>query len=210
MLSSDAQGIGALKRAAVAAACSEWVVELDADDLLHPSALERVLEAGGDFVYSDFAEFQTNESRWPGYPYRGWHSYAVTFEGRELLAMRARPLTEKNLGSIGWAPNHLRAWRREAYDRVGGHDPALALADDYDLTLRMFLSGARFVHVPECLYFYRVHPDSTVKTQREALRAAADSVSLRYRTALSESFARRAPSLPRSSTRGRAFSWLDR
>ncbi len=75
--------------------------------------------------------------------------------------------------------NHLRAWRREFYEQLpghgydlnnrhgqlekkgepftGGHDASLKYCDDLDLVQRTYLHGGKMVHVPECLYFYRVH-----------------------------------------------------
>src|SRR5262249_11435112 len=163
----ELEGVGRLKRMLCDLSQRPWIVELDADDLLVPTALERIAHAfagGADFVYSDFAEFQDNtwNARWANYPYGeryGWRSYPFTYEGHELVAMSAPPVTAHNLRLVDWSPNHVRAWVKHVYDRVGGHDPARDLADDHDLVVRFFLAGCRFAHVPECLYVYRVHGD---------------------------------------------------
>ncbi len=180
----ELEGVGALKRALCELAERPWIVELDADDLLSPVALERLAEAftsGAEFVYSDFAEFKdgTWERRWKDYPYGeryGWRNYPVVFEGHELLAMHAPALTAQNLRTIEWCPNHVRAWTKSAYEAVGGHDPARAVADDHDLVVRFFLAGRRFVHVPECLYFYRVHDENTVGRRNAAIREGTNDV----------------------------------
>ncbi len=180
----ELEGVGALKRALCEMAQRPWIVELDADDLLSPVTLERLSDAfstGADFVFSDFAEFKdgTWDARWHAYPYGeryGWRSYPVVFDGHELVAMRAPPVTAHNLRLVEWAPNHVRAWTKSAYDRVGGHDPARLVADDHDLIVRMYLAGCRFAHVPECLYFYRVHGDNTVSQRNAAIRQATNDV----------------------------------
>lgn len=160
MFRSDLEGVGALKRLACDLCTGDILLELDHDDLLHCQALERVVHAvsnGADFVYSDFAEFK--DGTWEPNPYHarfGWKGYPVTFQGHELVAMQA-PEDPVAWRRIEWAPNHLRAWRREFYEKVGGHDPSLFFADDHDLVLRSYLAGGSCVRLAQCLYFYRVH-----------------------------------------------------
>jgi SAM-dependent methyltransferase len=180
---AEIEGVGALKRMLCALAASR-IVELDADDILVPTALDKIGEAfdgGADFVYSDFAEFQdgTWGAAWDAYPYGaryGWTFYPVERCGHTLLAMHAPPVTAHNLRLIDWCPNHVRAWTREAYDSVGRHDPALHVADDHDLIVRFFLAGKHFAHIPECLYLYRVHAGNTVGTHNAAIRAGTEAV----------------------------------
>lgn len=195
-------GVGALKQYACGLAKGALLVELDADDELTPGALSRVaraFEKGADFVYSDFAEFRNEDgvrrSRWDGYPYSsayGWQSYGASMghtkpgKGRVYEAMCAPPATAHNLRLVDWSPNHVRAWRRETYERVGGHDPSLAVADDHDLCVRMYLAGARFHHITECLYLYRVHGDNTVATRNAEIRAGTWRNYERYIWALAQ------------------------
>ena len=163
---SELEGVGALKRRCCELASSPFIVELDNDDLLEPTALEKILKtfeegAGVDFIYSDFAEFRDDGERgwtpaWQvegggGYPYSsefGWQMYPVVFQGRALMAMRAPEATAHNIRWVDHAPNHVRAWRKEFYDLVGGHDPKLQVADDHDLVVRLFLAGARIPKNP--------------------------------------------------------------
>jgi SAM-dependent methyltransferase len=88
----------------------------------------------------------------------GWSSYPCEVRGRKLLATVSRPATARNMCQILYAPNHLRAWRSSVYRAVGGHDPALQVADDFDLLCRTYLS-TRFRHIPEALYGYRRRSD---------------------------------------------------
>ena len=193
----DLEGVGALKKAACAIAAGDRIVELDADDLLADVALERVADAfagGADFVYSDFAEFQDGSwaARWDSYPYRadcGWECYEVEFDGHPLIAMQAPPATAHNVRRVEWAPNHVRAWTRAAYDAVGGHDASMAVGDDHDLIVRLFLAGKRFHLVEECLYGYRSHAANTVRTHNRAIQDATERVYNRNIWALAEKFA---------------------
>lgn len=185
-------GIGALKRQASYLAQGDYLVELDHDDLLAPNALTRLADAlaDADFAYSDFAEFKHESWAPNAYDARyGWSKYAVEFQGHALDAMRAPPVTPQNLRRIEFVPNHVRAWRSDAYREVGGHDPSLKVSDDFDLILRFFLAGKRFVRVPECLYFYRVHGQNTVKLQNPEIQEASRALYDRRAWALAERFA---------------------
>lgn len=157
-------GIGALKRRCCEEARGDVFLELDHDDVLRGDALQKVRDAvdgGAGFVFSDFCEFSGDEML--GYSSNtynarfGWESYEVIFRGTRVRAMRAPEATPQNMRRVEWAPNHVRAWSRDAYARAGGHDPSLEVADDHDLIIRTYLSGAKMAHIPECLYFYRVH-----------------------------------------------------
>ena len=157
---SELEGLGALKRACCEQCQGEIIFELDHDDLLHPEALQKTFEAlqHADVAYSDFAEFRDGD--WTPDGYRadyGWRTYPVTFQGHELIATRAPAITAQNLRRIDFCPHHLKAWRAEAYFQVGGYDAELVYGDDQDLLKRLFLRGLSFAHIPECLYFYRIH-----------------------------------------------------
>lgn len=190
----ELSGVGALKGWLCSKASGEILFELDHDDALHPRALEAVdaeVSAGADFVYSDFAEFNS-EAKTPNVysGAYGWKAYPVTSPwGGALVAMRAPECTPQNLRSILWSPNHLRAWRRSFYESLGGHNAQLPLADDHDLVVRTYLQGGAMVHIPRCLYFYRVHAQQNVKTQNAAIQEWAGRTYDKHIYALAERFA---------------------
>ena len=171
---SDKEGIGALKKEACAYATGDIIVELDHDDLLTSDALELIKQAfdvGSDFVYSNFAEFI--DGSWKPNVYSsfyGWKSESFVYEGHELIAMQSPPPTPQNMRLVDWAPNHVRAWTKKAYDEVGGHDSAFPVIDDHDLVTRFYLAGKRFTRINKCLYLYRVHDQNNVKTQNARIR----------------------------------------
>lgn len=190
IIQAESDSIGTLKRIGSYAASSPFVLELDADDLLTPDALAKVLSAFGrdsyDFVYSDCAQF--NESGdwftpyWVGY---GWEHYETQVRGKRASVMKTPPVTAQNLRYIYFCPNHLRAWRKSTYERVNGHS-SMPVIDDHDLMVRLYLAGARFRHIPEPLYYYRVHEQNTVKTRNPEIQAATQGVYNRYIWRLAE------------------------
>lgn len=185
------RGVGALKRYACMRCDGEWLVELDHDDELLPGALDRIARAadraGPAFVYSDFVHLRTDGSCEVFDPAFGWTSYAVDgSHGERWTAMRAFEADASSLHVIHYAPNHVRAWHRDVYARAGAHDASMPVADDHALVCCTWLTGAPFVHLPECLYLYRVHADgSNTYIERNAeVQARQREVSNRYVYAL--------------------------
>jgi glycosyltransferase involved in cell wall biosynthesis len=58
---------------------------------------------------------------------------------------------------IDFVPQETLFWRRRAWERAGGLNPALKFAMDWDFLLRLQASGASIVRVPYFLACFRVH-----------------------------------------------------
>jgi O-antigen biosynthesis protein len=128
--------------------------------MLTPDALAEITAAaqtGAGFIFSDVANFYPDGRPHVYNAAYGWQQYPVEAYGKHYQAMRSFPPTPDSLHSILFAPNHVRVWSREAYQRAGGHDPAFPVADDHDLVSRTFLTGLPFHHIPKCIYLYREH-----------------------------------------------------
>ncbi|MFF3907687.1 glycosyltransferase [Streptomyces sp. NPDC001848] len=175
-------GVGAAKRRACELARGEILVELDHDDLLAKACLAELGEAFDThpeavFVYSDTAQItedgKRNDSRWD--EAYGWQYAEVNVDGRELLQVKCLPPTPHNVAYIWYAPNHVRAFRRESYEKAGGYDDTRTILDDQDLMCRLFHVGD-FHHIPRCLYLQRIHsantqhdPEINARIQRETV-----------------------------------------
>lgn len=187
--SECAPHVGAAKRAACAHARGEFLLELDHDDLLASTCLEAVVAAfdanpGASLVYSDFAHVLEDGA--PSFDRfaaaHGWRYDLVPVDGVVYQRCHAMPPYPHNVGFIWYAPNHVRAFRRDLYEQVGGYDAELAVLDDQDLMARLYLAGP-FVHVPECLYLQRIHAGNTqrgaelnARIQTETVRMHADTI----------------------------------
>jgi glycosyltransferase involved in cell wall biosynthesis len=165
------RGVGALKRAACELASGEILVELDHDDQLSRGCLTQLIDAFGHdsvvLAYSDFA--QINEDGSPNRerfdPSFGWRYTRGTIDGKDCDRCHALAPTPHNVGYIWYAPNHVRAFRRSAYEEAGGYNADLAFLDDQELMSRLYLLG-EFRQIKRCLYFQRVHALNTQKEQR--------------------------------------------
>jgi len=175
-------GVGAAKKLACSYATAEILVELDHDDLLLPAAVEAIVaefeqEPGASLVYSDFA--QMNEDGSPNFdefdPGPGWRYH----DEDKWHVCEALPATPHNVSYIWYAPNHVRAFRREAYEQVGGYDGSLGVVDDQDLMCRLYQAGD-FAGIPELLYLQRIHPAMTQKVRNAEIQVKTVELYDRY------------------------------
>ena len=164
-------GVGHAKQRACAEAQGELLVELDHDDLLTSHALEAIVKARADdptatLLYSHFAQIRADGSRDDTLfdLSAGWKYKDVTIDGKDLQYAVALAPTPHNVSYIWWAPNHVRAFPREAYAAAGGYDPQRTVLDDQDLMCRLYQLGP-FRLIDDCLYLQRMHEHNT---QRDA------------------------------------------
>ncbi|MEJ2216106.1 MAG: glycosyltransferase [Gemmatimonadota bacterium] len=145
------QGLAAARNAGLALARGELIQFLDADDRLAPDKIALQVQALAghpeyDVAYCDYAFFPDTPPR----ARRGVPTPPAEGSG-ELLER----LLEGN-----FIASHAALLRRTALRDVGGFDPALRGAEDYDLWLRLAVSGCRFLHTPGAHALYRSRPDS--------------------------------------------------
>lgn len=184
--------IGQVKRRAFMVAEGDLLVELDHDDELTPDALKSIAAAFEDpqvgFVYSDWCEIlPSGESgRYPD----GWgFGYGGDYWSEEhgVWVMRAPELNRVTLGHIVSAPNHVRAWRASVYRQVGGHDPSLPVADDYDLVVRTALA-TECLHLPRMLYRQHVGPSTAQRVRNQEIQWRVEEIASRYHNDLDARF----------------------
>jgi glycosyltransferase involved in cell wall biosynthesis len=163
--------IGLVKHRACSLSNGEWLVELDHDDTLVSTCLSECNKAinkfpNVGFLYSDVCELyedgemktydQNFSGNWYGrhdnyfdFGYAG-HSY-VEVDGKTYINHHypdINPLTIRFNISM---PNHVRVWKKEVYDKIGGHNINTPIADDYELIVRTFLN-TEMVHIKKMLY----------------------------------------------------------
>jgi hypothetical protein len=162
-------GIGALKRYACDLCIGDVFVEYDHDDLVTPDCLAAVAEAAGRagpvcFVYSEGVTC-THEGDSVKYDTAfGWRHSPWAYRGREYVVNLHPPVTARSVCEILYAPDHVRAWSRAAYQLAGRHDPKLRVGDDHELVVRTYLTGAEFAKVDRPLYLHRVGSAKEAKT----------------------------------------------
>jgi CMP-N-acetylneuraminic acid synthetase/GT2 family glycosyltransferase len=130
----------------------EFVLRLDADDVLHPRALEMLaaeIEDGVDLVFPDY--FYTDEI------------------GR-VIGVESLPSVDGRYEASSFPPHGACSLvRRSLVTRFGGYDEELTSQDGHELWLRALLSGAEVRHVSLPLFYYRQHEGSLSQDQTQLL-----------------------------------------
>ena len=147
--------IGNIKNKAFFKGEGDILVEADHDDLLTPNCLEELkknFKKGIGFCYSDTAYIGLKK---PFSATHGWQSYQYDHKGEKLIVMCAFEPDAKMIQSMWFSPNHVRAWRKDVYHKLGGHDKTLKVCDDLDLVIRTYLkTKLKRIAIP--LYIYRI------------------------------------------------------
>jgi glycosyltransferase involved in cell wall biosynthesis len=165
-------GLPAARNAAVAASTGDWLAFLDADDWFLPEKLERqrtcaAQNPGAVLIYS---------------------SFRTSLNGVEAPVRLAPPSQLWPLMRYRCVfPVHATLLRRDAFEAVGGFNPALRVVEDWDLWLRIIerYSLKSFAAVPEELAVYRVTPGSLSSSAMRMHKGRASLVESRCLQGLS-------------------------
>jgi glycosyltransferase involved in cell wall biosynthesis len=180
-VSEPDRGYADALRKGFARATGDILCWINAGDLLLPGALDAAREAleatGADMIFGD--DFYIDED-----------GKVISFSRGYVRDLRAAMLYG------GWTPlQDTCFWRRSLYERVGGIDPTLRYAADYDLFLRFAMTG-RTTYVPKAFSAFRRHAGqrsiagapaykrerATVR-RRELERAQGSALARGFRTA---------------------------
>lgn len=147
-------GLGAARNTGLAHARGEFVVFLDADDLLQPRMLERLIQR----LASDPSIAAAH---------CGW-IYADS-EARDLswkVRASANGTLFDRLAHGNLFPCHSLMIRRSVFEATGNFDTSIRHCHDWDLWIRMARTGARFAHISEPLVVYRMQRMSLSRNPR--------------------------------------------
>lgn len=160
--------IGLVKDIATRLCRGEFLVELDHDDMLTDFALAEIKKAfienpNVGMVYSNCSNIFENgefhrftddfwKSRYRETEYRG-KKYVECLQP-DIYERFGRHFTEQFGYFLTVGPNHVRSFRAKTLFELGGYNPNLIVADDWDLYARFFLRSQCLL-VEKMLYIYR-------------------------------------------------------
>lgn len=188
----ETESVGALKKWCCEQSRGDIILEIDHDDLITTDCLIEVQKAFENpkvgFVYSDNMKLPQDKPFIP-YPKEfGWSFRKEKFQEKELYCMNSQPLTPGRFGYIWFMPDHLRAWRKSFYDKIGGHNPKLDVLDDQDLMHRLYMV-CEFKHIPKALYVYRITGDNTWLHKNQLIQSRTVEIYNNHIFDLAERFA---------------------
>jgi hypothetical protein len=178
--------IGEVKHNAAMLGHGKVLVELDHDDELTPTALADIVAVWADkpgcMYYSDCAEIGPDGQNLT-YP-DGWGFGYGSYRYEQGLAVtNYPPVNATTLSHITGVPNHVRAWDAGLYHRIGGHNPALVVADDYELILRSYLAS-ELIHIPQLCYIQHCGGHTTQRRINADIQELCRWIWANYRSAV--------------------------
>jgi len=150
------RGISGNTNAALAMAKGEYVILADHDDTIPPQAFYEVAKAINkhpdcDVLYSD-------EDK-------------LDMDGKALFDPHFKPdFNPDLLTSVNYIC-HLFVVKKELLDQVGGFRQEFDGAQDYDFIFRCTEQAKEIVHIPQVLYHWRCHQDSTASNPESKMYA---------------------------------------
>lgn len=143
------RGPSAARNAGIRASHGEFIHFFDSDDLAacnkHAVQLAALKASGADIAIGPWVQ--------------GWFSQSRFSASNHVLQQRGLPtgndLVKELLSTWSFVP-HSALFRRSIVEKVGGFPEDLFCAEDQFLFLACLLAGARVVHTPETIEFYRL------------------------------------------------------
>lgn len=170
--------IGEAKYRAASLCKGKYLMELDHDDCLTEDAGLLMVKAFKEypdckFVYSDCVEIDElghSMTYGDGFCF-GYGSYRKEIYKENIYDVaNTSNINPKTIRHIVGVPNHFRAWERDFYFSIGGHNRRLSIADDYELIVRSFLK-TKFVRIPKICYFQYYYNSNTLNNTQNLSRA---------------------------------------
>lgn len=171
------------------------IAELDHDDYLTRDCTELLHRASKQhsdigFFYTDSAEINDN---WESFTYAdgfalGYGKYEkVDIDGHLIDSCISPNINPKTIRHIVGVPNHVRAWRKDIYNLIGGHNRGLAIADDYELIVRTFLH-TKMMRIPKLCYLQYMHSSNTTDVSRKDIQRRVRTIMYYYNDKIAERF----------------------
>lgn len=182
--------IGYVKNKAFSIGTGDVLVEVDHDDILTPDCLEELAKGFEEnpecgFVYSDNATYHMEDKFVPYGSVFGWTHRDFIWNDKKLIAMNTFEPSSHSLSYIWYAPDHVRAWKRDVYHQIGGHNVELSICDDHELMIKTYLE-TNFYHIPKVLYIYRITGDNSFLERNEAIQIKTKELHNQYAQKLAE------------------------
>lgn len=171
--------IGESKYRAAMLCSGDILAEIDHDDWIMANSAELLVKAfrrypDAGFAYTDCVEilddFRTTLQYPAGFCF-GYGKYRQEEHMGIIMNVNESPnINPKTIRHIVGIPNHIRAWKRDVYLQIGGHNRRLSIADDYELVLRTFLV-TKFVRIRKNCYLQFIYRTQNSSNTHDLARA---------------------------------------
>jgi glycosyltransferase involved in cell wall biosynthesis len=155
---------GASRNFGVQESKCEWIAFIDADDMWKSNKLERQMQELSKHLEADVC-------------YSGWVNFTQEAEtirfGEVVPAPPIEKLRKALYRGIGFLPGSL-VIRRSTFLALGGFAVNFRITEDWDLWLRLYHAGTKFISCQEPLLFYRRHREGVSSNGMVLLQESTD------------------------------------
>lgn len=163
--SAERVGLGAARNLALDRVRTDAVGFLDADDILVPTAVERLLgvleQTGSDFAVGAYVRLRPESGGYEVGQVQPWVA-AATAPARRSTTLDEHPDVTANV--VAWS----KISRTEFWRRAHLRFPEGRLYEDQVLAQQMYARTRAFDTIPDVVAHWRIRPDGSSITQREA------------------------------------------
>ena len=157
----------------IEACTNEWIVRMDADDLMHPNRLLRLWQTINDKPELDLVAHRvrmfSNQPVLAGYrQYLNWQNQILSAEQISNEIYVESPFAHPAV-----------MFKKEVVTTLGKYKRG-DFPEDYELWLRMHASGARMLKIPDVLLDWRDSPTRLSRTDASYRRKAFDNLRAQY------------------------------
>lgn len=168
VLDRENAGVSASRNAGIVTASTDWVALMDHDDLWereHLGNLARAIAQNpeSDVCYSGGRELVSDSAS------------GVFLLGEVMPFPTNEELPRMLMERCAFIPS-ATALRRSTVLAAGGFDSRYQNLQDWELWLRLFHRGAKFIHTPEPTLLYRIHPASRTHKALQTLKHSIEVV----------------------------------
>ena len=139
------EGISENTNECIRMSTGNYIALFDHDDMLHPAALFRCMqeieENDAEFIYTDEMTFEKDSIQ-------------------NIVTLHFKPaFSPQNLNGVNYIC-HLSVFKKSLLEKTGLYDNHYDGSQDHDMILKLTTVAKHVSHIPEVLYFWRVHPQS--------------------------------------------------
>jgi len=158
-------GLGAARNTGLDLVDTPFLGFLDADDVLAPNALERLVgvldQTGSDFAVGAYVRLRPDDRGYSLGEVQPWVA-AATAPERRGTTIDEHPEATGNI--VAWS----KVSRTEFWHRTGIRFPEGRLYEDQVVAQQMYARARRFDTIPDVVAHWRIRADGSSITQREA------------------------------------------
>lgn len=144
-----ARGVSAARNVGLAASAAPLILFLDADDMLQPDMIDRMVGA----LESD----PTADAVHCGWIFTDWNGSTIGSKRCEIVGPDLFPVFSKYCAFA----IHTCVIRRTQLNKAGWFDESLRTCEDFDIWQRVARIGTRFTAIQDALSIYRLRPTAT-------------------------------------------------